>query len=69
MQLDFIKDNVEKQYSSFMLPKIITIDTSANEKYSNNQCCKKLMSANVDHNQIRRCASIVVFKWQDGCFA
>jgi hypothetical protein len=62
VQLDFKKDNVEKQYSSFMLPKIITIDNSANEKYSNNQCCKKLMDANVDLNQIRRCASIVVLE-------
>jgi len=40
---------VEKQCSSFTLPKIIATDNFANNaKYSDNQCCKMLLDVKVD---------------------
>ncbi len=38
-----------KQHLSFMLPKVMTIDSSIKTKYFDNQSCK-VLDANLNHN-------------------
>jgi hypothetical protein len=53
--LDFMNDKMKKHHSSSTSSislKIITTKSFANAKYSKNQCCKRLLDASLDHNQV-----------------
>jgi hypothetical protein len=53
-----MNDNVEKQHSSFTLPKIIITNSSTKAKYSNNWCYKKVFDASLNHNLVIRLHNI-----------
>ncbi len=49
-----MNDNVKKQHSSFMFPKIITIANFTNVKYLEGQCYKRLLDVSFNHSQATR---------------